>query len=182
MLHQAIELIMLAVRAFLAVMLIVAGVAKLTDRTGFALTLVRLGVSTRRGQLERTIALFVPLIELSLGLLLITGLWPITMDALVLILMIGFTGVIAFALRKAPGATCRCFGALNSAHFSPKLLLRNIGLSVAALFVLLANVSVSFESAPPWLVVALVTQYLMLAVVATQAVRVLKELAERMAV
>lgn len=182
MLYQAFAVVVFSVRALLAATLVVAGIAKLTDREGFTRTLIELGVSARKGGLSRTLAILVPLIELSLGLLVVSGLWPILANTAMLFLMLLFSGMIIFALRKAPNALCQCFGALSSTRFSRNLLLRNIALTVLALFVLSSSLVLPFEGVSLWLILVLIAEYLVLAVVAAHAVRVVEEIKERMAV
>jgi len=181
MLYQVFEVVVFSVRALLAVTLVVAGIAKLTDREGFTRTLIALGVSARKGGLSRTVAILVPLIELSLGFLVVSDLWPILANTALLFLMLLFSGVIIFALHKAPNAQCQCFGALSSTRFSRHLLFRNIALTVLALFVLSSSLALPLEGVSLWLVLVLIAEYLVLAVVAAHAVRVVEAIKERMA-
>lgn len=182
MLNYALEVVVLSVRALLATILVVAGAAKLADREGFTITLIALGISARKRQLARNAALLIPLLELSLGLVVISGFWPVLANASVLLLMLVFNGVIFFALRKAPNATCQCFGALSRTRFSRNLFLRSIALTVLALLVLVSSIiSPPFQGAPLWLASILIAELLILAVVAMHAVRVVEAIKERMA-
>jgi hypothetical protein len=182
MLYYALEVVVLSVRASLAATLVVAGAAKLADREGFTITLIALGISARKGQLARNAALLFPLLELSLGLVVISGLWSILANASVLLLMLVFNGVILFALRKAPNAMCQCFGALSRTRFSRNLFLRSVALTVLAMLILLSSiVSPPFQGVPLWLIPVLIAEFLVLAVVAAHAVRVVEAVKERMA-
>jgi uncharacterized membrane protein YphA (DoxX/SURF4 family) len=183
MLSQAFGVVVLSIRAFLAVILIVAGVAKLTDQEDFMLTLSTLGVAARQKWLSRCIALFIPLIELCVGLLVVSNLWLIVADTAVLLLMLIFSGAVIFALRKAPNSECRCFGALSKARFSHRLFLRSIMLTLMALVVLFSRLMwLHVEVVPLWLTVLLIAEYGMLAIVTMHAVRVIDKIKERMAV
>src|SRR5436305_12229474 len=76
MIQDILQVVVLLIRTSLAAVLIAAGAAKLADISSFATTLVGLGLPARRGKLLRALAFITPLIEVGLGLALVSGLWP----------------------------------------------------------------------------------------------------------
>src|SRR6266851_3765799 len=111
-----IQITIFLITASLAAVLVAAGAAKLGDISSFATTLIGLGVPAYWKRVVRGLALAVPLLEIGLGLALISGLWaPLIKDA-VLVLMCGFDMIVLIALRKAPNVTCRCFGSLSTVY------------------------------------------------------------------
>src|SRR5215469_11388729 len=135
MISAILQVIALFMRASLAAVLVAAGAAKLADTRSFALTLVGLGVPVRWQQLIRGLAIIVPLMELGLGLALISGLGPTIVNSAVLALMCGFSLLVIIALRRKLNVACRCFGALSESQFSRKGLLRSLMLTAIALAV-----------------------------------------------
>src|SRR5260370_8312672 len=133
MLHFVFVAMVFFARALLAAMLIVAGVDKLVDRAGFTATLVALWGSPRTKPVLIHAATFFPGVELGLGFLIIADLWPIIIDVAVVVLMVIFSGVIVFALYKAPSTSCRSFGPLSTSRFSQNLLLLSTASTALAL-------------------------------------------------
>ena len=182
MIHQSLDVALLAGRAFLATLLVIAGAAKLMDQSGFALTLIGLGVSARAGQVARIAALLIPLMELGVGIWLTSGLAPALANAAVLSLTVAFSAVIGFAVLRAPNTACRCFGALSDSRFGHQLLLRSIGLVLIALLVFrLSPTSREVYEASWWVIIIVVIEYLALAVITGHTVGVVNELKKRMA-
>src|SRR5712692_871118 len=114
MISGVLQVIMLFMRASLAVVLVAAGAAKLADTRSFAVTLMGLGVPVRRQLFLRGFAIIVPLTELALGLAIISGLWPTIVNGAVFALMCGFSLVVIIALRRKLNVACRCFGAFSN--------------------------------------------------------------------
>src|SRR6266567_1458924 len=131
--QSILQVIVLLMRASLAALLVAAGAAKLADTRSFALTLLGLGVPARQRLLTRGLALIIPLLEVGLGLAVVSGLWPPVINGAVLVLMGGFSAVVIIALRRKLHVACRCFGTLSDSQFSNKGLARSLLLtSVAA--------------------------------------------------
>lgn len=168
---SVIQVIIFLMRAALAAVLVAAGAAKLADIRSFTTTLTSLGVSARREGFVSSIAFAIPLLEMLLGLAVVSGLWPIIVNGAVLILMSAFSLVVIFALRKAPQATCRCFGALSDSQFSGRGLLRSVLLTAVAVVVFWWSKATS--SAQPNLslgtILLLIIGYLVFAVGVAQA-------------
>jgi uncharacterized membrane protein YphA (DoxX/SURF4 family) len=87
MLSNVLQFIIFLSRASLASVLVAAGAAKLADVRSFAATLKGLGVPPRQEPLIRALAFFIPLVEVVLGIALVSGLWPTVTSSVVLVLM-----------------------------------------------------------------------------------------------
>lgn len=180
MIRDMLQIAVLLLRASLAIILLAAGAAKLADTRNFSTTLIELGVPTRRPLLIRKIALFVPLVEVGLGMAIVSDLWPTIVDGAVLALMGSFSAVVIIALRKKLKVTCRCFGALSDSQFSSKGLIRSVGLTMAALAVIWGGRTVSpQQNASPGMVALLMVGCLLFALASAQAARTLAVLKRR---
>jgi uncharacterized membrane protein YphA (DoxX/SURF4 family) len=157
-------------RASLAAVLVAAGAAKLVDLHGFATTLIGLGIPARWERLVHALTLAVPLLEISLGLALVSGFWPTAISVAALALMCGFSIVVLVALRKVPNVACRCFGALSDSQFSGKGLARSLSLTVLAFVTWWSGNAypVLFDRSPG-AAILLVAGYLLFAAAAAQA-------------
>lgn len=143
-------IVILFTRALLAVLLVTAGAAKLADTQGFARTLVGLGLSLGHHSLVRGLALAIPLLELGLGIGLISGLYPEVMDSAALAIFACFTLVVLISVLRTNSVTCRCFGALSDTQFTGWGLLRNIVYTGLALLVMVygSRVHEPFDGPP----------------------------------
>ncbi len=178
-----VQITVLLIRALLAAVLVAAGAAKLADTRSFATTLIGLGMPARRERLVRGLALVVPLVEIGLGLGLVSGLWPMVMNSAVLVLLCGFSLVVLVALRKAPQVTCRCFGALSDSQFSGKGLIRSLLLTVLAIVAFWSgNTYAPQLDKSPSTIVLLVAGYLLFAAAAAQAAATIAIVKERRSV
>lgn len=180
MLSQVFNVVALALRASLAAIVIIAGIAKVTDRRGFMHTLMQLGIPAHQKRLLYILTFLIPFIEVSIGFLVVSSLWPIIVNTVMLLLMLMFNSVIIFALHKAPHTMCRCFGALSNTRFNRPLLVRSVILTILALIVLLWSAIYPFEGISLWLILILISEYCLIAIVATHAVRVVETIKERM--
>lgn len=183
MFYHILETCILLCRAGFAVMLLIAGVTKLANINDFAITLSNLVSSTPEGRLVRFVAFLFPLLELCLGLLVISGLWSLTIDGAVLFLMLMFNGVILFALKKAPNSTCQCFGSLSGTRFNLSSFFRSVVLTLVAFGVFFFHLlfSLPLGGIPGgWEAVVLVS-YAVLAFVAVQVIRVVDDIKRRVA-
>lgn len=165
-----VQFTILGIRASLAAVLVIAGAAKLADLQSFIATLTGLGVRDGKIHVVSVLSRVVPLIEISLGLALVTGLWPSVVNAAVMLLMAGFSIVVVVALYKAPHVACRCFGALSESQFSKRGLGRTLLLTALSAVVYWGSNAYSLQyKAATWTIVLLVGGYVLLAAVAAQS-------------
>lgn len=125
---------MLLVRLMLAVVLAVAGVAKLTDRVGSRRAVVDFGVPER---FASPVALLLPLAELTAAVLLVLRATARLGAVLALLLLAFFVAAIAVNLSHGRRPDCHCFGQLHSAPVGWPTLARNVVLALAAAWVVL---------------------------------------------
>lgn len=176
-----IQVIIFLIRALLVAVLIAAGAAKLADIRSFATTLTGLGVSVHQENLIRGLATTIPLVEMGVGIVAVSGLWPSVINGAVLVLMGGFSVVIIIALRRHLRVTCRCFGALSDSQFSGKGLARSLFLTALAVIVFWSGNTYSLRfDGPPGAVMLLVAGYLVLAAATVQAAKTIAAIKERM--
>lgn len=128
--------LILAAKSGLAVMLLVAGGAKLSDVRGASAT-VRLFLPTRapRGLIGPTVYAIVVL-ELALGLASLSlpaERWP---NVVMIALACGFVVVSIYGFAFHRGRSCSCFGALSRRRFDGAAILRSLVISAAALVAL----------------------------------------------
>src|SRR4051812_31367745 len=143
-----INMILLAVRLFLAAVLAVAAVAKLMDRRGAERAVTDLGLPQATAPL---LAWIVPVVELTIAALLLpaTTAWWAAVAALVL--LAAFTATMAINLWRGRTPDCHCFGQLTAGPIGRGTLLRNLLLvALAALLALSPHPTVSL-SAIAWL-------------------------------
>jgi hypothetical protein len=172
----------LLMRTSLAAVLIAAGAAKLADTQSFATTLLGLGVPARRRLLVLRLALFVPLLEVAVGIATVSGLWPTLINGIVLLLMGGFSLIVLVALRRKLAVACRCFGALSESQFSPQGLARSSFLTIVAGVVFWSGRTfpIQFEASPA-ATLLLVSGFLLFASAAAHAAKTIAILKERSA-
>jgi peroxiredoxin len=147
-------------RLLLALVFVVAGVAKLSDREGSRKAMVDFGVPA---SLASPLGILLPLSELAVAVALIpvATAWFGAMGALALLLL--FIVGIGANLARGRKPDCRCFGQLHSTPVGWKTLARNSALAAVAGFVVWqgwkGNVG---PSAVAWLGVLATTQLLIL--------------------
>jgi uncharacterized membrane protein YphA (DoxX/SURF4 family) len=122
----------LVLRLFLGGLFVYAALSKVTDAAGFAMS-VR-GYKIVPFELSNVFALSVAWTELVAGVMLILGIWTRKAAAAILILLVMFIAAIAMVLVRGMTVECGCFGEGGSAT-SWMLILRNLGLAVAAILV-----------------------------------------------
>jgi hypothetical protein len=133
----------LCAKAALAVMLIVAGGAKLADRAGFA-AVVRLFVPMRAlAPAYNHIATAIALAEVILGCASLSFPAVKWINLLVLIAGCAFIIVSVTGLVRHRGRSCSCFGPLSQRKFDVQSVLRSIAI---AAFAAVAMIGVSASS------------------------------------
>jgi peroxiredoxin len=127
---------LLIARLLLALVFVMAGVAKLTDRAGSQKAIVDFGLPPA---LAAPFGLLLPLAELIIAVTLIptTTAWWGASGAFALLLL--FVAGISINLARGRNPHCHCFGQLHSAPVGWKTLARNGVLAAVAGFVLWAG-------------------------------------------
>lgn len=136
------------IRLALALVLGVAGVAKLADRPGTRLAVGQFGVPSR---FTGAVAVALPIVELAtaFGLLLdASAAWGALVACCLLTI---FALAIALSLARGRRPECHCFGNVRSAPIGRGALLRNLGLAAIAGVVAVQGVSGSPAPLTGWL-------------------------------
>ena len=139
---------LLIARLLLALIFLVAGLAKLADRAGSRHGLIEFGVPAA---LAAPLGVLLPLAELAVAIALIplaTAWWGAA-GALALLLV--FVAGIGVNLARGRKPDCHCFGQLHSAPAGWSTLARNGALAALAGFVLWAGYDGVGPSAVSWL-------------------------------
>ncbi len=126
------DVLILGAKSGLAVMLLVAGGAKLADLASFAATM-RLFVPRRIPQaVIRGCALGVALTEFGLGAASLSAPSAWWLNQVIFVLACAFVGVsvVGYALHR--GRACRCFGALSQRKFDAAGILRSVVIGAVA--------------------------------------------------
>jgi hypothetical protein len=128
--------LVLGCKAGVAVLLLVAGAAKLADLAGFA-SAIGLFLPARlpprpAARVGTAGAWAVALAELGLGLGSLS--WPAAgwLNLAVLVIAAGFVVVAAAGLALHPGRSCGCLGTLSQRSFSPRGLAQAVAVAAAA--------------------------------------------------
>ena len=163
----------LVARIGLAALLIASGSAKLADNAGFTNTLMSLGAVAYGKKIAQGLAICISLLELLVGGIILSGFWPVVMNAILLGVMCCFSIIVIFALYKAPHTSCRCFGALSNSQFSKQGLARNMVFTVIALFVFVSSLYFQpFQTyGSLWMRVLLIAGYVLFAFGVAQAAK-----------
>jgi peroxiredoxin/uncharacterized membrane protein YphA (DoxX/SURF4 family) len=142
------DVILLLARLLLAVVFVVAGLAKLADRAGSRQALLDFGVPA---SLVAPLAVLLPLAELAVAVALIptASAWWGALGALALLLL--FVAVIGFSLARGRTPDCHCFGQIHSAPVGWATLIRNLILAAIAGFVVGTGRTNAGASAIGWL-------------------------------
>src|SRR5262249_6071948 len=127
--EDRMSVVMLLVRLVLALIFVVAGLAKLADLAGSRQALRDFGVPTR---LANPFGLLLPLAELTVSVALLPTLtaWWGALGALALLLF--FMVGISYNLARGRRPDCHCFGQLHSAPAGWPTLTRNVVLAAGA--------------------------------------------------
>jgi uncharacterized membrane protein YphA (DoxX/SURF4 family)/peroxiredoxin len=152
-------LALLFARLLLAVVFLIAGLAKLADISGSQKTLRDFGVPE---VMARPMGIVLPIVETALAVALVprTWAWWAALGALGLLLV--FIAGISYNLARGRRPHCHCFGQLHSVPVGPSALARNILLAlVAALVVWFGHGSASL-SVTSWLMAWSLTQQIAL--------------------
>jgi hypothetical protein len=166
------EILILAAKSAIAVMLLIAAGAKLSDPHSFAAA-VRLFVPLRTPpRLVRIGALGIALLELALGAASLSSPAASWLNAVIFGLACVFVivSVVGFAFHRR--RACLCFGALSRREFDTWSIVRSVIIAVGAVVGMLDAPPASVQVGPALRVVLLIAG-LLLAVVASTAARAL---------
>ena len=154
------EIALLIVRLILALVFLVAGVAKLADRAGSRQALIDFGVPK---SLTTPLGILLPLAELAVAVALIptSTAWWGALGALALLVL--FVAGISINLARGRKPDCHCFGQLHSAPVGWSTLLRNGVLAAVAGLILWEGREGVGPSAVSWLGALSSVQLLLLA-------------------
>src|ERR1700730_4781152 len=127
------DIVLLLARLLLAVVFVVAGLAKLADRAGSRKALLDFGVPAK---FVAPFAVLLPLAELAVAVALLptASAWWGAIGALALLLL--FVAVIGYNLARGRTPDCHCFGQLHSTPAGWPTLIRNLVLAVVAAVIL----------------------------------------------
>lgn len=138
---------LLACRVLLAIVFLVAGVAKLADFVGARRAAVEFGAPDR---LAGVVARALPVAEIAVAVALIP-LFSARFGALGgAVVLLCFSAAIAIALAQGRSPDCHCFGQVHSAPAGWRTLARNLLLLAVAGFVAIAGWSGAGVSATAW--------------------------------
>ena len=138
---------LLVARLLLAVVFLVAGVAKLADLTGSRQAVADFGIPAR---LARPLGSVLPVAELAVAVALVpaaSGWWG-ALGALVLLVL--FAAGIGVNLARGRHPDCHCFGQVHSSPAGWPALLRDLGLAAVAGFVVVSGRGVRSLEAFAW--------------------------------
>lgn len=149
------SLALLLVRLLLAVVFLVAALAKLADLSGSRHALRDFGVPAA---LATPLGVLLPLAELAIGVALLPTLtaWWAAIAALGLLLI--FVAGISYNLAQGRRPECHCFGQLHSAPAGWSTLLRNLLLAALAALVVGLGRATAMLSPFAWFAALAVTQ------------------------
>lgn len=120
----------------LAVVLLAAGISKLSDRQAFVEAIQSFRILPAR--LSRALALGLPWLEVVISAALALGLWTRLAAATAVVLLIIFSVAIAVNLARGNALECNCFGPLYRGRISGWSLLRNAVLMACAIWIVRA--------------------------------------------
>jgi uncharacterized membrane protein YphA (DoxX/SURF4 family) len=117
------DVLLLACRLTLAVVLLIAAVTKALDRSGTRDSLERFGLPVA---LVPAASVALPLVELGVALALVPVPSASAAAAAALVLLAAFTVALAVALLRGVKAPCNCFGAISTRPAGALTLARNV--------------------------------------------------------
>ena len=125
--------VLLVLRGVLAVVLLVAAVAKVRDQNGTRQAATALGVPARFATL---VALALPVVETAAVVLLVVPDTARVGAGMALVLLGAFTVAIARTLRSGARPSCHCFGQMSDEPIGTTTLVRNAALLALAAVIL----------------------------------------------
>ena len=148
--EEIMALALLLARLLLAIVFLIAGLAKLADLPGSQKTLHDFGVPEA---FARPIGIVLPIAEITLAVALIPRTWACWAALGTLVLLLVFIAGISYNLARGRRPACHCFGQLHSAPAGPSTLTRNILLALLAALVVWFGRGSNSLSATSWFTV-----------------------------
>src|SRR5947209_10119122 len=142
------DIVLLLARLLLAVVFVVAGLAKLADRAGSRKALLDFGVPA---MFVAPFAILLPLAELAVAVALLptASAWGGAIGALALLLL--FIAVIGYNLAHGRTPDCHCFGQIHNTPAGWPTLMRNLLLAAFAGFIVGFGYANAGASITDWL-------------------------------
>jgi uncharacterized membrane protein YphA (DoxX/SURF4 family) len=128
--------ILLTARLLLALVLLVACLAKLADRAGSREAVLGFGVPEA---LAGSVTTLLPLAELAAAVLLVPAATARAGAVIAAALLVSFCAGITRSIAHGEAPDCHCFGQLHSSPAGPKTLARNLLLGAAAVLVVVGG-------------------------------------------
>jgi uncharacterized membrane protein YphA (DoxX/SURF4 family)/thiol-disulfide isomerase/thioredoxin len=141
-------LALLFARLLLAVVFLIAGLAKLADWPGSQKALNNFGVPEA---LARLMGRVLPIGEMALAVALVSAKWAWWAALGALGFLLVFIAAISYHLARGHRPACHCFGQIHSAPVGPSTLARNILLALVATLVVWFGHDSTSLSATGWL-------------------------------
>ncbi len=142
------NVILLIARLLLAVVFVVAALAKFLDSTGSRTSMVEFGIPVL---LARPMALLLPVLELACAGALISVTFARWGAIGAMAMLLSFISAIAINLMRGRRPDCHCFGQLHSSPIGWATLVRNAVLAGLAAFVVSQGRGYSGRSVGDWL-------------------------------
>lgn len=136
--------LLLIARFALALVFVIAAVAKLADLAAFRATLGEFGVPR---QAAGALAIALPALELAIAALLVPTATARAAAAASLVLLLGFCAAIGRAMARGERPDCNCFGRAHSRAVGPGTLARNAALGGVAGLVVAAGAGSGLSTA-----------------------------------
>ena len=127
--------VQLLLRLTLGGLLVLAAVTKLTDRAAFQAAVAEYQLLPHA--LERPFAFLLPIVELTLGVLLLAGLGTAAAAWVAVPVFMSFSIAIGVNMARGRDVDCHCFGSVQSEPIGWPALMRSSALVVASLIVAL---------------------------------------------
>jgi hypothetical protein len=113
---------------------LVSAIGKLLDKAGTAASMARYPFLPRGS--GKLISNYFPFVELTVGLLLVLGIFTRLAAVGAVVLFLLFTSLIAYDLRYNKNISCHCFGRFTEEKLTPMAVVRNVVLmALAALLI-----------------------------------------------
>jgi thiol-disulfide isomerase/thioredoxin len=143
-----LEALLIVARLLLAAVFVVAAVTKLADRDGTREAVAEFGAPR---SLALPLAILLPIVELAVAVFLLPAATAMAGLVGALMLLLVFSGAIAWNLARGRTPDCHCFGQLHSAPAGGGALARNGALAAVAALAVAGTAAEPGVSAVAWI-------------------------------